>query len=577
MHRSAHTLLLGCCMLIVGIWTGCQRTNNPDSARPATQTQRLVISKSAGPRTFNRLLAEDEQTNSLTDCLMGRLIRINRQTQQPEAELATAWQTAPDGKALTCELRRDVFFSDGQPFTAADVLFTFQVLNDPAINAPAADSFDFGGQRIGVEQLDSHRVRFSFPAPYAAAERLFDGVPLLPKHVLEPAYRAGKFAEAWTLNTPPEQIIGLGPFKLKEYVAGQRVVLTRNERYWKKDAAGQPLPYLDELVFALDPDRNTQVLKFQQGETDLLSPVNADDLASLAPLETQGQIKIHDLGPSLIRELFWFNLNEGKHPGTGKPLVDPVKLSWFKDVRFRQAISHAIDRAALAQLVFAGKATPQSNFLSPGDKLWYNAAVRQYPYDLAQAKRLLAEAGFQVQADQTLRDAQDHPVTFTLLTNAGNVLRQKMSAMLQADLARLGIKINLATLESRALLSTIHDSLNYEACLLAIVSGDADPNTHVNVLASRGLTHWWNPQQAKPATAWEARLDELMKAQAVTPEVAARKRLFDEAQQIMAEQQPFLFLVARHLIVAAKADVGNLKPALLPDFVLWNCEELKRQ
>ncbi|MEK7832895.1 MAG: ABC transporter substrate-binding protein, partial [Acidobacteriota bacterium] len=265
---------------------------------------------------------------------------------------------------------------------------------------------------------------------------------------------------------------------------------------------------------------------------------------------------------------------DGKQPKTGKPLVDPVKLGWFKDARFRQAVSHAIDREAIVRLVFAGKASPQYGFLSPGDKLWFNPQVPTYPYDPARAKSLLAEAGFRLQNDDELFDAAGRPVTFTLLTNAGNVLRQKMSAMIQADLARLGIKLNLAAMESRALLSTINDSMSYEAGLLAIISGDADPNSHVNILASNGLTHWWHPQQKKPATDWEARIDELMKAQTSTLNAAERKKLFDEVQMIMAEQQPFIFLASRHLIVAAKTNIANLKPALLPDFVLWNCEEL---
>lgn len=508
---------------------------------------------------------------------MGRLIRINRQTQQPEAELASSWQVSPDGKTLTCDLRRDVKFSDGAPFTADDVIFTFQVLNDPNVASPAADPFDFDGQRMKVEKLDSHKVRFVFPAPYAAAERLFDGISVLPKHILEPVFRDGKFSQAWTLSTPPEQIVGLGPFKLKEYVAGQRIVLARNEHYWKTDAAGKRLPYLNELVFNIDPDRNTQLLKFQQGETDLLSPVNADDVTALTALEQQGKIRITDLGPGLIREIFWFNLNDGKQAKGGKPFVDPVKLSWFKDVRFRQAVSYAIDRESIATVVFAGKATAQYGFLSPGDKLWFNPDVQKYPYDPERARNLLAEAGFRLQNNAELLDAQGRPVAFTLITNAGNAIRQKISAMIQADLARLGIKINLASLESRALLSTINESLNYEACLLAIVSGDTDPASHVNILSSRGMTHWWHPQQKRPATAWEARIDELMKKQTSTLDPAERKNLFDEVQTILAEQQPFIFLASRHLIVAAKADIGNFKPALLPDFVLWNCEELYRK
>ncbi|MGE0885449.1 MAG: ABC transporter substrate-binding protein [Blastocatellales bacterium] len=567
-------IVLICCGLLALANAGCGKREEETSARRSSVANRLVISKSSGPRTFNRLLSADEQTSSLGDCMMARLIRINRQTQQPEAELATSWQVSPDGKALTCELRREVRFSDGAPFTADDVVFTFQVLNDPAVASPSA--FDFDGQPLEVEKLDSHKVRFLFPAPQAAAERLLDGVPILPKHVLEPAYREGKFAQAWTLSTPPEQVVGLGPFKLKEHIAGQRISLARNEHYWKTDAAGRRLPYLDELVFTIDPDRNTQLLKFQQGETDLLSPVNADDVATLAPLEQQGKVKVADLGPSLIREIFWFNLNDGKQKN-GKPFVDPVKLSWFEDLRFRQAVSSAIDREAIAQLIFAGKASPQYGFLSAGDKLWFNPDVKKYPHDLERAKGLLAESGFRFQNDNELLDPKGRPVAFTLLTNAGNALRQKMSAMIQADLAKLGIRVNLASLESRALLSTINDSLNYEACLLAIVSGDADPASHVNVLFSNGLSHWWHPRQANPATDWEARIDQLMKQQARALDPAERKKLFDEVQAIMADQQPFILLASRHLIVAAKTDIGNLKPALLPDFVLWNCEELVRQ
>jgi peptide/nickel transport system substrate-binding protein len=538
---------------------------------------RLVVSKSAGPRSFNRLLSFDDQTSTVTACLMGHLIRINRQTQQPEAELAQSWKTSPDGKSLTFYLRREVKFSDGAPFTADDALFTFQVVSDPKINSPLTDLFNLEGQRVKAEKLDSHTIRFTFPIAYASALRLFDGIPMLPRHILESAYREGKFEQAWTLSTPPERIVGLGPFKLKAYLPGQRVVLARNEQYWKTDAAGRRLPYLDEIVFNLDPDRNTQLLKFQQGETDLLSPLNAEDVTSLAGPERQGRIKVFNLGPSLIRELLWFNLNDGKQ-GNGQPYLDPVKLGWFKEAKFRQAISHAIDRAAMVNLVFAGKADPQWAFLSAGDKLWFNPGVKKYPYDLNRAKGLLAEAGFRFQADKKLLlDPQGRPVTFTLITNAGNALRQKMGAMIQDDLAKLGIKVNLAFIESRSLLARINNSLNYEACLLAVASGDVDPNSHLNLLLSQGANHWWYPNQPRPVTAWEARIDELMKRQMGALKEPARKKLFDEAQAILAEQQPFIFLASRHLIVAAKTDIGNLKPALLSDFVLWNCEELYRK
>lgn len=555
------------------------------SCQPITTTQRtskfggrLVISKSAGPKTFNRLLSFDDQTNTITNCLMGTLLRINRQTQQPEAELATAWKASPDGQTLTFTLRTDVKFSDGKPFTADDVLFTFQLINDPKIASAVADSVSFDGKKVAVEKVDDHTVRFTFPQPLAAAERLFDGVPMLPKHQLETVYREGKFADAWNLATPPEQIVGLGAFKLKSYEAGQRVTLARNENYWKKDESGKALPYLDELVFSLDPDRNTQLLKFQNGETDLFSPVNADDVKTLGDLEKQGKIKLHDLGPSLIREIFWFNLNDGKDAKTGKPFVDPIKRAWFANQKFRQAISHAIDRDALVNLAFAGKAAPQYGFYSAGNKLWFNADIAKYSFDLNRAKTLLTEAGFKFQEDsKTLVDAQNHAVEFTLVTNAGNALRQKMSAVMQEDLSKLGIKMNIAQIEIKAVLERINNSFDYDAALLAVVSGDVDPNSDANILLSSGSSHWWHPNQKQPATPWEKRIDELMQQQAHTLDAKQRKAQFDEVQKILAEQQPYIFLAARHLIVAAKPDVGNLKPAILPDFVLWNCEELYRQ
>lgn len=561
----------------------CQKQSAP--ARTSKFGGRLVVSKSAGPKTFNRLFSFDDQTNTITNCLMAGLIRINRQSQQVEPELAQNWQVSPDGKSIAFTLRRDVQFSDGKPLTVNDVLFTFQLINDPKIASAFTDSFQVDGKGVKVEKVDENSVRVTFPQAHAAVERLFDGVPILPAHQLTEAYQAGKFvaaegkeSEVWNLATAPEKIVGLGAFKLKEYVSGQRVVLTRNEHYWKKDESGKALPYLDEIVFTLEPDRNTQLLKFQNGETDIFSPVSADDLKVLSETEQQGKIKIHDLGASLIREVFWFNLNDGKNAQTGKPFVDPIKRSWFAQQKFRQAISHAIDRDAMVKVAFAGRAAPQYSFISSGDKLWFQPDIKQFAYNLTEARKLLSEAGFRWQDnDKTLVDAQSHPVEFTLLTNAGNALRQKMSAMMQEDLAKLGIKMNIGTLDTKVVLEQINQSFTYDAALLATSSGDVDPNAEMNILLSSGGSHWWHPQQKQPATTWEKEIDQLMQQQAMTVNTQERKNLFGKVQQIMAEQQPYIFLVTRNLLVAAKPDLGNFKPAKLPDFTMWNCEEIYRQ
>jgi peptide/nickel transport system substrate-binding protein len=565
--------------LILVLVAGVGGTGHPIASQSGVRGKRggrIVISMSAGPTTFNRLFSDDAQTTAITDCLSGHLIRINRQTQQPEAELAQSWKTSPDGRKVTFSLRQGLKFSDGHAATADDVVFTFQLITDPRAETAQRDQFTIGGQRVQVAKIDASTVAFTFPAPQASILRLFDGVPIVPKHVLEPAYRAGRIKQTFILSTTPDQIVGLGPFRVKSVLAGQRVTLQRNDYFWKTASNGEKLPFLDELVISIDPNRSNVLLKFQNGETDLLSPMSADDAGALAQLERQGRIKVHDLGPSFIREVLWFNLNDGKQSPSGRSPVDAVKLGWFKELKFRQAISHAIDRQAIVNLVFAGRATPQFAFLSAGDRVWFNPNVPRYPHDANRAKQLLSEAGFAYRADRkVLQDAQGRPVAFTLATNT-TPLRQKIAALIQEDLAKIGIRVSLATIESKALTARFEESFDYEAGLLAIQSGDTDPASNQNVLGSKGTQHWWYPKQTQPATAWEARIDELMRQLMTTVSATQRKRQFDEVQKIMAEQQAFIFLVSRHLMVASKTNIGNLKPALLPDFVLWNSEELFR-
>jgi peptide/nickel transport system substrate-binding protein len=537
------------------------------------QGGRMTMPQLAGPKSFNRLLVNDQETITICDCITAPLITINRKTQQPEPALAESWTISNDGLVLTMTLRPGVRFSDGHPFTADDVLFTFQVLFDPKVNAPSASQLKLSNKPVTVEKVDDATVRFRFPAVHAAAERLFDGIAILPKHALERPYTEGKFETAWNLAARPSDVLSLGPFKLKEYVPGQRTVLERNPYYWKKDAKGNRLPYLDGLIFEIVPSRNTQVLKFRNGELDLLRPITAEEGQALKDLEKSGKMKIFNLGPSLINEIFWFNQNDRKNPQTGKPFVDPIKLAWFRQQKFRQALSYAIDRQAIIDLVFLGKATACWGPINKSNRAWFNSKIMTYEHNLPKARTLLQEAGFHYEKNQ-LKDAAHHTVEFTLITNAGNTLRQKMGTIIQGDLAKIGIKVQFAPIETRLLLSKIQETFDYEACLLALQSGDTDPTAEMAVLLSKGHSHWWNPRQDRPATNWEARIDDLMSRQLNVGNQADRKKLFDEVQQIMSEQQAFIYLVARDLMIAAHHRIGNLKPAVLYDFALWNCEEL---
>lgn len=570
-YRQAMTLILGLLVLL----NSCSGDRQPTDQ--IVQGGQLVAAQSSGPKTFNPLLADDSDSLTVIGCMQATLIRINRQTQQPELDLAQAAAWEPDGRTLTIQLHPELKFSDGHPLTADDVVFTFQVIYDPTLPSSVADILKIGDKPIQVQKVDDRTVRFIFPQPTAAAERLFDSVFILPKHILEPSWRQGNLATAWGLSTPPEHIVTAGPFRLGRYEPGQRTVLVRNPHYGKRDAEGRALPYLDQIELVIIPDKNTQLLKFQQGELDVLSTIRAEDLQVLEPSVQRTDAVILDLGPSLVAELLWFNLNPGRRT-TGQPYVDPVKLRWFSRAEFRQAIATAINRAAIVDVVFAGKATPLRGIISPGEKQWYNPSLRSYDYNPGEAARLLDGIGLRDHDGDGLRDdGRGHPLKFTLITNAGNVMREKMGLLIQDDLKRIGIDVNVVPVESKTLLDKISSHFDYEACLFSLFGGDTDPNAKANFLLSRGNLHYWYPLQRRPATPWEAEIDELMAKQATTLDQAARRAQFDRIQHILAEQMPVIPLVARNLLLAARRRVGNLKPGILYDYLLWNAEELYRR
>ena len=209
----------------------------------------LVVGQRSEPKTLNPVTMTDAISREVIGRLNADLIEINRASQKTEPALAKSWKMSPDGRTFTLQLRKGIRFSDGHPFDADDVVFSFAVYLDEAVDSPQRDLLIIDGKPPVITKLDQYTVRFTLPRPYAAAERLFDGFAMLPKHILEKPYRDGKFVQAWSLNTPPDEVVGLGPFRVKQYLPGQRIVLERNPYYWKTDRDNHRLPYLDELVF----------------------------------------------------------------------------------------------------------------------------------------------------------------------------------------------------------------------------------------------------------------------------------------------------------------------------------------
>jgi peptide/nickel transport system substrate-binding protein len=493
--------------------------------------------------------------------MMADLIHINRESQQTEPALAKSWTVSTDGLRYVVELRQGLRFSDGHPFDAGDVVFTFQAMMDEKVNSPQRDLLILGGKPIVVRQIDAYHVAFELPQPYAAAERLFDGFSILPRHRLEQAWRAGKLAEAWSLRTPPGEIAGLGPFRFKEYVAGQHIVLERNPYYWKADQAGNRLPYLAEVDFPLAGTEDMQVMRFQSGESDVIGRVGAQDYSVLEKDRERRGYSLQNLGPGLEYNFLFFNLNGRSQP-------------FLHQRGFRQAVSLAIDREAIVRLVYLGFAAPLSGPVPPGNKAWIDARLPRPVRSIARARELLAASGFSWSPQGALRDPQGSAVEFSIVTSSGNPERVRMATLIQDDLKPLGLDVHVVPLEMRSLLDRVLRTHDYEACLLSLAEADADPNVDMNVWLSSGGTHLWNPRQQSPATPWEAEIDGLMRRQIVTRKYAERKPLFDRVQELLMENLPLIPLVSPNILTGARKGLQNFRPAVLEHYTLWNIEEL---
>ena len=570
--RSKHPMLsMGLLALLAGLQAHAQEDLLHTTGEPGNRGGTLVIAQRSEPRTFNPVVAVDQNSYGVNARLQADLIHINRATQKTEPALAKSWTISKDGTQFTLKLRRGLRFSDGQPFDADDVIFSFRVYLDEQVHSSQRDLLIISGKPVKVEKLDAYTVRFIFPSPYSAAERVFDGLAILPRHLLEKDYREGKIGQDWTLSTPPSQIAGLGAFRLKQVVPGDRIVLERNPYYWKIDGKGQRLPYLDDLTFVVVPTQDAQVIRFQAGDSQIISGLSPDNFVALEPEQKVRHFRLYDAGPGLEYNFLMFNLNddtEGRLPQVAR------KQKWFRDVRFRQAVSAAIDRAAIVRLVYRNRAASLATHVSPGNKAWFDSSIPAPVRSLPHARELLKAAGFSWKADNTLMDAAGQQVEFSIVVSSSSTQRNQIATLVQTDLNAIGIAAHVVPIEGRSASDRLLNSHDYEAIVMGLVSGDADPTPDMNVLMSNAQTHLWHLGEKTPATPWEAELDQLMQKQLVTMNYPQRKKIYDRVQEVLAQQLPMVYLASPNILVGAKEDLGNFHPAIIEQYTFWNADEL---
>ena len=527
----------------------------------------LTSSLRSEPRTFNRWVDRNFPPELISQLTQSKLIRINRSTQEIEPALAQSWIASPDNQTFTLTLR-EADWSDGTPFTSADVLFTFKAVYNPKVNSVLASALLVGGQPLAVTAPDAHTVVIKYPGPFGPGIAMLDNLSIAPKHKLAAALTAGTFAQAWGVATPVNELVSLGPFVLSRYEPGQRLVFDRNPHYWKKDASGAALPNLDQLILEVVPDQNAELVRLQAGQIDMLQQqVRPEDIATLRPMADQGKVKLLELGVGTDPDLFFFNLRPERWA------KDP-RGSWMARKEFRQAISHAVDREAFANTVFLGAGVPIWGPITPGNQKWFSPNVPRYGFSVDKAKALLAGLGLANRdADEWLEDEKGTEARFTLLTYRGNSSLERGSAVLREDLRPLGIAVDVVALEQGALTERMVKG-DFEAIAFFFSSSNLDPAMNPDFWLSSGSAHIWNIGQASPATEWEKQVDGLMQKVMSGTDQAERKQFFDQVQKIFAENLPVIYFVAPRMYMGVSSRVGSMSPTILRPQLLWSADTL---
>lgn len=550
---------------------------------PGVYGGRFVFGATAGPKTFNAIMGNETSTTDITQRLFCALTDIDYVTQDDIGVLAKSWETTPDGLTTTFHLRRGAAFSDGHPITSDDVKFSFDVVMDPEIHPSTQDGLTIDGVPATYTAPDS----FTFVVHTTKADALIlahtGSVNIMPKHMLEAAFKAGQFASAYGTDTPPESLVTSGAFRVKSFVPDQQVVLSRNPYWFGVDAKGQRLPYLDELVFVVAKDQNVAALKFHAGELDGLDNVKPEDYKAFTDNQAKEGFTLHDVGPSFNTNFFWFNLNRAKEAKDGRkvgePYVSAAQYSWFSDKRFRQAMSMAVDREAIIRGPFYGFAFKNWSTMTSGNKKWFDPETKGIDYNPEEAKRLLASMGMKdTNGDGFLEDAKGRPVQFTMITNGDNKLRTDMINLVKDDLAKVGVKMIPSPLDFNTMITKLRSDFSYESALLGLGSAvPSDPGMGQNVWKSSGLTHYWNIKQAKPGTPEEARVDQLMMQNILTHDMAVRRQTWHEVMQIVNDQCWLIWLPSQQMKLPVRSRFGNVQPSPMPHRILWNADRIFRK
>lgn len=555
---------------------------NPANFRSeAAEKPALILSTLSDPKTFNYALSQ-ESPNIFPYTFVG-LTTQNPITGETEPELAESWTISDDGLRFVFTLRENLKWSDGKPLTAEDVVFSYNnIYFNKKIPSDVKDGLKIGesGQLPKVKKLDERRAEFTLPEPFRPFLQNMT-TPILPAHALRESVEKkdseGKplFLQKWSVDTPVDEIVTNGPYKLGRYNTTQRVVFQRNPNYWKKDK-----PFIDRVNWEIVESQDTSLLQFRSGSLDYIG-VTPDYFSLLKKEEKRGNFKIENGGPATGTSFVFFNLNKGSR--NGKPLVNPVKSKWFNSKEFRQAVAYAIDRETMINNTFRGLGQQQNSPISVQSPYYLppEEGLKVYDYNLDKARELLKKAGFKSNSQGQLLDKDGNRVRFTLLTNSGNKIREAMGAQIKSDLSKIGIQVDFTPLAWNTYLDKISNSLDFEMALIGLTGG-LEPNDGANVWKPEGGLHMFNqkpqagqkPIEGWEVEPWEAEIARLYVKATQELDEEKVKEIYGETQKITQENLPFIYLVNPLSLGAIRNNIEGTKFNAIGG-AFWNIDEVK--
>ncbi|MBD3263756.1 MAG: peptide-binding protein [Candidatus Omnitrophica bacterium] len=489
-----------------------------------------IIDSSIGePTTLIPMLASDAPSHAVSGLILNGLVKYDKDLTLT-GDLAKSWDISEDGLVITFHLRKGVKWQDGVEFTAEDVLFGFETITDP--NVPTAYKEDYL-QVKETEVVDKYTFRVKYEKPFAPGLSSWGSLVVLPKHILE-----GKDITKTDFGRNP---IGLGPFKFVSWETGQRIVLEANPDYY------EGRPYLDKYIYRIIPDSATSFMELKAGGIDFMG---------LTPIQYRRQTDTR---------YFKDNFQKFRYPAFSYTYLGfNLKHPWFKDKKVRQAIAYAIDKKEIIKGVLFGLGSPATGPYVP--HTWpYNPDVKKYPYKPDKAKALLRDCGWQDEDGDGILEKDGNDFEFTILTNMGNSLRTKTASIIQWRLSQIGIRVDIRVVEWSTFINEFIDEKRFEVVLLGWNIG-LDPDQYDIWHSSKtdekelNFISYSNPE-----------VDELLERGRRIFDIEKRKKIYYRMQEILAEEQPYIFLYVPDNLPIIHKRFKGIEPA--PIGIGYNIEE----